>query len=239
VGQLHAVNGAPPPAGLGAFELKIDLESRLAPVVTEWASCRMVPDTNAAPDGTYTVSSVYFDTAARDVYRRSAGFEEYKYRARRYGRDEWVFFEEKRRVDDFVTKRRSPVPLEQAAEVLRRDDQHWFVGRTRQQVLAPVCRIMYRRLALECGSSEAGLRLTLDSTLVCANSAALEFSQPQSDRAIPIEHVILELKFQTALPKLFKDLLAEFHLAPSPVSKYRLAMDRLLHSSSSATAPGK
>jgi hypothetical protein len=53
------------------------------------------------------------------------------------------------------------------------------------------------------------LATTLDTTIVDCGSPLLG------------DEVILELKFVTAMPNTFKDLVAEFQLTPSTASKYR------------------
>ena len=70
-----------------AFEVKFLLSSAEAREVERRLRGRLAPDPHADPalGGAYRVTSVYFDTPALDVYRRSDGYRRRKYRVRRYG----------------------------------------------------------------------------------------------------------------------------------------------------------
>lgn len=221
--EPSALNGTPPPASAGAFELKVDLPPERAAEVAEWARARLVPDTHAEADGLYHVHSVYFDTPTLDVFHRREGFREFKYRVRRYGSQDHVFLEEKRRVEGFVTKRRSAVDLAQLEAALGARAENWYVEKLRAKALAPVCAVAYERLALVGASSGQTVRVTLDRQLVAAPLGRVGFAPWPPADATPIAHTILELKFPSSLPVLCKELLAHFRLAPGTVSKYRLA----------------
>jgi hypothetical protein len=102
-----------------AREIKFRLSPELAESVRGWIGSRLQPDPNASsPDGSgYTLSSLYFDTAALDVFHRRGSYGRSKYRVRRYGRSEVVFLERKMRTKGRLTKRRSIVPLEDLARL--------------------------------------------------------------------------------------------------------------------------
>ena len=64
--------------------------------------------------GSYRVASVYCDTSAFDVFRRSAGFKRRKYRVRRYGDSPELFLERKTKVGDQVRKKRVTIGVHEA-----------------------------------------------------------------------------------------------------------------------------
>src|SRR5262245_36667495 len=84
-------------ANTPAFEVKFliteaearEVEHRLRP------SLVIDPYTDPALGDSYHVTSVYFDTPAFDVYRRSEGHGRRKFRVRRYGASSSVFLEQK------------------------------------------------------------------------------------------------------------------------------------------------
>ena len=81
-------------------------------------------------------------------------------------------------------------------------------------------------MALVGASSGQTVRLTLDRGLEAWERAQVAF-EAAAPAAHPIGRVVLELKFPRTLPVLFKELLAEFRLAPGTLSKYRLAQAAL------------
>jgi hypothetical protein len=50
---------------------------------------------------------------------------------------------------------------------------------------------------------------------------------PELGRPLVEGQMILELKYSGVFPRLFKDLVDEFHLTPRPASKYRFAAHTL------------
>jgi hypothetical protein len=190
---------------------------------------RIPPDPHAAADGCYSIRSLYLDTDAFDVYHRTPGFSRSKYRLRRYGDESLVYLERKTRANGWVTKQRTAVPEAELALLAYADPDGWAGGwfreRIRERRLAPRCEIGYRRLARVGEAEGAPIRLTVDRQIRCAPAAALAFGAHDGPGAVLSERTILEIKFQHALPQLFKSLLREFSLVPSRSSKYRRAVE--------------
>jgi hypothetical protein len=73
----------------------------------------------ADPHGTgphadeYRVSTLYLDTAGRDVFHRRGSYGRSKYRVRRYGDEPRVFLERKLRTASRLAKRRTDIPLDE------------------------------------------------------------------------------------------------------------------------------
>ncbi len=102
-----------------AFEVKFLIDEALAAEVIRWARVRLAPDLHAAAelDGAYSTTSLYTDTTSDDVYLRSPRYKRRKFRVRRYGAENWVFLERKRKSGDKVSKRRDRVPMEELSRL--------------------------------------------------------------------------------------------------------------------------
>jgi len=202
----------------------------VAPVI-EWARQNIPPDPHGMGDGgdTYGIHSLYFDTEALDVYRRSPGFRQSKYRVRRYGQESLLYLERKSKRRGWVQKLRTPI---QEAELARLHEPEpaadwsgaWFQERIRARALVPQCQVTYRRLARVGTAEGAPIRLTLDREIRCTRSTEIALTAPTDGQARSLPCTILELKFRNGLPRLYKELIREFALSRAPESKYRRAV---------------
>ena len=221
-----------------AAEIKFLVGAEVAAAIRDWSRARLMPD----PFGegpfrdTYRTTSLYFDTAAADVFHRRGSYGRSKYRIRRYGQSATIFLERKLKKHDLVSKRRSIVSLDEltrlsASEAEAHWPGFWFHRRVLARELQPVCRISYRRMALA-GASD--IRLTLDDDLRAQSESGFRFSVPGGAPIIE-DRAILELKFRAELPEVFRELIETFSLIAEPVSKYRLAVpvmaEREIHAS--------
>jgi len=216
-----------------AFEVKFLTPADRADDVRAWARARLRPDPNAdgGSGAAYRITSIYYDTAAFDVFHRTGSYGRAKFRIRRYGSASSVFLERKLRAHGIVTKRRTSIPIGDLGRFTAGPDAawvgHWFERRIAVRAMSPTCQISYRRTALT-GADDAGLiRLTLDDELRTCGADGAAF-RPHGDGMQLLEgHAILEMKFRFGMPAVFKELLQEFRLYPQPVSKYRLAIPAL------------
>ena len=213
-----------------ACEVKFLIDGRLAPRLREWAREHLDADPHGggAFGDEYTTSTIYFDTTGLDVFHRRNSFGRAKYRVRRYGSSDVVFFERKLRKPGVLIKRRTIDGLGEMARLEAEEadpawQAHWFQRRVQVRRLRPVCQVTYERTA-RIGSTADGLaRMTLDTSL----------------RAVPVERpsfvmapgvaffegqAILELKYRARVPAVFRRLIEEFALTPDTASKYRLAL---------------
>lgn len=220
-----------------AQEIKFLLSSAQGDRVRAWALRHMDPDPNADASfpGGYLVSSIYFDTPRLDVFRRNGSFGRSKYRIRRYGGSEIAFLERKLKTENRVAKRRSWVDLPELKMVCSPSGPDatwqpgfWFQRRLALRGLAPVCQISYSRIARVAQTGAGLARLTLDQNLRALPASCAAFQPWQTGVELLEGHLILELKYRSELPRVFKDLLEEIPLARRSVSKYRLAAQRLL-----------
>lgn len=214
-------------------EIKFVVDAAIGSQIREWARARLTPDPHGhGPFGDeYRVSSLYFDTPARDVFHRRGSYGRSKYRIRRYHQEPSVFLERKLRTGGKLSKRRSSIalgtlPLLAVDGALNGDSTFWFRRRVALRGLQPVCQVTYIRTARESAAPEGVARLTLDSALEAVASNVFSFD-PRPATPLLTDVMILELKYRQSLPAVFKDLVETFKLRPQRSSKYRVAADTL------------
>ena len=180
--------------------------------------------------GAYRTTTLYTDTPDLDVYHRSPSFKRSKYRLRRYSSAPWLFLERKSKGADRVAKRRVAVPGEEISCLahpmsLMAWPGHWFHRRLLERRLGPACQIVYQRLAYVGSCPDSPLRLTLDRRIHGLLTAGWSLDPFEGGLPLLAGKVILELKFHTALPPPFKELVRSMRLSPSAISKYRLCRE--------------
>jgi hypothetical protein len=218
-----------------AAEIKFLISPTLAPRLLDWARTHLEADSHGTgPFGDeYDISSLYFDTSHYDVFRRRSSFGRAKYRIRRYGASDVVFLERKLRKPGLLIKRRTMAPLA-ALDLLQAEDGpagwggEWFRRRLQVRRLQPVCEVAYHRTARTIETDEGLARMTLDRNLRVAAATEARFG---SDGAVSFleDQLVLELKYRTRLPAIFRGLVEGFALETATASKYRLSMTTLGH----------
>jgi len=214
-----------------ASEIKFQVSLEQAERIREWARRRLLPDPHASGEGgdQYHLSSLYFDTAQLDVFRRNGSFGRSKYRIRRYGGSTVAFLERKLKTRGVVSKRRSPVILTEldrlgGVEAAPGWAGFWYHQRLLVRQLAPICQIAYERTARIAADRNGPIRLTVDRNLRAQPAQGLAFGESSAGQLASDGYAIVELKYRREMPVLFKELAEQFGLNPKPLSKYRLAM---------------
>jgi hypothetical protein len=208
-------------------EIKFVVDAATGGRIREWARARLAPDPHGAGPfaDEYRVSSLYFDTAARDVFHRRGSYGRSKYRIRRYHDEPSVFLERKLRSGSRLSKRRTTIdigtlPLLAGEPAFNGHATTWFLRRVAVRGLHPVCQVSYQRMARMTADGLA--RVTLDRAMHGIATEAFSF---ESRPATPLLDgtMILELKYRLVMPAVFKQLVEEFALQPQRSSKYRVA----------------
>jgi hypothetical protein len=216
-----------------AREIKFVLDERLAPAIRAWARQNLQPDPHGAGvfNDAYTTSTIYFDTSRLDVFHRRDSYGRAKYRVRRYGRADTVFFERKLRKPGLLIKRRTVDAIAALAH-LEHDQAnphwagHWFHRRLLVRRLEPICQVTYDRIARVAPTAEGLVRLTLDDNLRASAVDAPGFAADPGESFLD-GHTVLELKYHARVPAVFRRLIEEFALKPQTASKYRLAVSAI------------
>jgi hypothetical protein len=215
-----------------ASEVKFRVPEFAAEQILDWARTRLSPDPNAADQGqigAYQITSLYFDTEDFDVYRRNGSFGRSKYRIRRYGPSKTVFLERKLKTRGLVSKRRAAVRVDELERLQGNEPDagwpgFWYHQRLIARRLRPICQISYRRIARVTATQYGPIRLTLDRCIQTVPLNLVAFSELTPSLGLSEDQVIIEFKFRLGMPALFKELVEQFALVPTRVSKYRLAV---------------
>jgi hypothetical protein len=213
-----------------AAEIKFMIPRATGAAIRDWARHHLSPDPhgNGPFKDEYRTSTIYFDSPSFDVYHRRGSFGRSKYRIRQYEGSPEVFLERKLRRPGMLAKRRTQVSTLALPRLEGGADESWpglwFHRRLLLRRLRPVCEISYHRVA-RFGTSAAGpVRLTLDEALRVSPAMRPAFNGSHHSVNLVEEQMILELKFRTTPPAIFKQLIEEFSLVPQAASKYRLGI---------------
>jgi hypothetical protein len=216
----------------GSYELKFLLADESAhEILTRVRACLAAdPHADRTLGDGYRVNSLYFDTPSLSVYRRVGSFGRRKFRLRRYGNEPRVFFERKSKSRGLVRKRRSVVPESELAILSSVQPTPtwpglWFHRRLAKRGLAPMTLISYERAARVGMTPEGVIRFTVDRHVRCRAATGLSLPCLTDGVAILTGMSIVEFKFRVAMPTVFKELLRDFSLTQSSVSKYRLSVE--------------
>lgn len=251
------------------IEMKFQLNALLSAQVKDWARDHLGIDENCnAEDGdSYDVQTLYLDTAELDLFRRTDVIGAAKHRIRRYGNEQTLWVETKRKKKMVVRKNRTALfesdlmsrlatyPTDRVASDQREADSiqpnpqasadpwcgDWFLERVDRRRLQPAIQIGYRRFARTSTLNGANLRLTIDSHMSASpiNDWSVSALPFRGFTSIADCH-ILELKFHNQMPHLFKELLRTFPIPATGFSKYRTAMQhRMTTSSTGNIVPGE
>jgi len=214
-----------------ASEVKFQVPISLAEQIREWARQRLSPDPHAevGTGDAYHLSSLYFDTEQLDVFRRNGSFARSKYRIRRYGPSPMAFLERKLKTRGLVCKRRSPVSLEELKRLVAEEAApgwagFWYHQRLLVRQLRPICQIAYHRTARIATNGFGPIRLTVDHSIQAQPAQGLSFADPAAGQLVSDGYAVVELKYRSEMPVLFKELVERFALNPKRISKYRMAV---------------
>lgn len=229
---------SPGVAGGSSYELKFLLTPAQAHQVEALAQQQLQRDPYAegTPSGAYVIHSLYLDTADLDVFHQRPRYRRRKFRIRRYGAEHLYYLERKWKSGDRVAKRRTAIPHSELHHLpVQSTAPHgtggetwagaWFQRRILARRLSPRCLVSYERVALVGHSDTGPVRLTLDRHIRCAPCSSYHFDLTVPAVPLLSDAVILEFKYRTALPALFKGLMHDLGLNPAVVSKYRAAIE--------------
>lgn len=183
---------------------------------------QMVPDPYGGGDGSYTVTSLYFDSPGMRYYRENeAGLEgRQKIRHRFYNDDPGdLFWEIKKKRSDVVFKDRCLASWPEP-ELVKQLEFYRLLHR-----LAPTVWVRYLREAWQLPGRQ--LRVTFDSEIAAAKARGGGVSMPQWRERILSGWVVMELKYSGTLPKWMYRVISEYSLTRQAVGKYRLAVEGL------------
>ncbi|MAG55370.1 MAG: hypothetical protein CMJ83_03680 [Planctomycetes bacterium] len=206
------------------YEHKIILTSVEVEAVRVWASKNLERDAFAQDgDASYSIRTLYLDSPNLDIYHRTSDRGSTKYRIRRYGDEDVVWLERKRRRGNVVRKRREGLDLDCLDRVLNgRADFNGWPGSFREEAdaggLRPTLLVLYERSAWN-GPSSA--RLTIDREVRVQVALDVEdvFAPPVEPTPVT-DAVVLELKFDETMPPCFETVMQLIQKESGSFSKY-------------------
>ncbi|MBN1398917.1 MAG: polyphosphate polymerase domain-containing protein [Bacteroidetes bacterium] len=210
----------------------------------------LTPDAYAVlrPGYEYTVRSIYFDSHDYKCYYEKLDgiYTRKKFRIRGYNKYEdssQIFFEIKRKHENFISKNRARVPYAKLHKVLtdKYVDSHfadeekmyfdYFYYYYQLRQLEPKVLVVYNREAYECKFGSQ-LRITFDKDLKSkAVSNIHQLYDEDGLRSAYRREFVLEIKFFQVLPQWIKNVLEKYDLTRLAISKYTSSID-IQHSSS-------
>ena len=227
------------------FELKYELTpNNAAFIIDELKKTGMKTDRHGSSDGTYFVSSLYFDSFDYFDYQEKAGglLERKKIRARIYeqllDKSEHVWLEIKRKHDSKVFKNRVKISrkewddfLEEGIPFLLR--RKWapeqaggatkFIENFIRFSAKPKIQVCYRREAFV--NESESLRMNFDTELEACRKSDLGYNAFMTpvNRGI----VIMEVKFSYLLPHWVGQIIKKYNLKKEAVSKYGRSLEAI------------
>lgn len=236
------------------YELKFPAASVACQALLDAARPGLVADAHG-DDATYRIASLYFDTADMRAYWEKLDGEKVrrKFRLRYYsledpeeGRVGVAFMEIKHRIDNTVYKERvrlipesgslllrEPRLLPRLAEFVDPVDSHRqatvasIVTAATRNGFGPACVVTYVRRAFE-GRRDKRLRVTVDTNVRgLVPSGAFDVGVNGGELLLPEDQAVLEVKFDGAIPRWVRDLLARSGLRLQRFSKYAAAVEAL------------
>ncbi len=200
------------------------------------------------PSKEYTVRSIYLDSPDfKCYYEKLDGIHtRKKLRIRGYNRREdtpRVFFEIKRKNDNFVSKDRARVPirdirnaLQNSNSVMYLDDEErkylnnfYFYYHLRR--LEPKVLVVYDREPFQCKFG-SNLRITIDKNLRSKVVYDYDMLFDEEDLVSSFRNeFILEIKFYQVLPEWIDKVIGRYDLTRIAVSKYTSSIDAQRRSS--------
>jgi hypothetical protein len=238
----------------GRFEIKYAVApDQCAELVASLAES-VVPDPHAdlLPSGRrgYVVHSTYFDTP--DLLDYTARLSQHRVRRRvrvrtygAAGEGRPVFLEIKRKLDERVIKQRGLVTdadtwatlgerpweaLLDAPDLGVRAMAARFSEVVRQVGLVPNVSVQYEReVYVGTRLGDARMRLTIDRAIQSARAGnAADLYPPPEVAVLPLHLGVLELKFDGVEPVWMRTVTRVLGVRPEPISKYALAVAKLL-----------
>ncbi len=195
----------------------------------------------------YTVRSIYYDTSNFDYYyEKIDGYKiRKKLRIRGYDKvndDNLVFLEIKHKFDNFIGKNRSPLLYKNLDEILKTKSIETYVLTNNGYVKAlkdgerffhyvyrngvkPTILIVYDREAYF-SKFDKSLRITFDKNLRFFDHPEVDNLYRDEDLKFPLpSYFVLEVKFRHGYPRWLQNIVKEFGLLRTSVSKYVICID--------------
>ena len=220
------------------YELKFEMSASMAEVLKQRLSMLLICDEfSYGEDGSYYIRSLYFDDIYDTAYYEKVdGLEEReKYRIRFYNFDTtYIIIELKGKRGNFGYKLHDKINYEEYYYIITeeydrikigdRKTLEKFITDCKRKHLIPSVIVDYKRIAYTYPVSD--VRITFDS---CITSG--RFNNDLFNKDIMLydvldkDKIILEVKFNTFLPKIVKELIQSVPMTRIAMSKFALCRE--------------
>lgn len=193
----------------------------------------MRPDSNALSDGSYKISSLYFDNYEDKVVtdKLAGQSRREKFRIRYYNNDTtFIRLEKKSKMNKGCYKQSAMIPAEQCQEIINgcydsllSQESPLFselYAKIRYQNLRPKMVVDYMREAYIFPAGN--VRITIDSNIRSSNNVT-EFLTSDLTTIPAANAIILEIKFDDFLPDIIRDIIQLENRNTAEFSKYVVA----------------
>ena len=214
------------------YEYKYLISAAGAEIVRSRLSAVLQPDPFAGSDGTYRITSLYFDDRFDRALeeKRDGVRDRFKFRIRYYNDDPAFIRLEKKAKHGAISEKLGVLISRETADRLLTDPfsvesddpvLSEFVIRLRQERYAPVAFVDYRRRTFCYPVND--VRITIDSVVSGSRFGGSLFS-PDRVRipVLPQGESVLEIKFDRALPPHLRELLLDVPKTATAFSKFAL-----------------
>jgi len=227
------------------YELKYRIPESLAQKIKGYVTAFLGPDPyfRRWPDGQYPICSLYFDSSRFDLYRETELDKCNRFKLRIRGYDDnpesLIFFEIKRKFNGIIYKSRAKAGKSQIAEILKghflpaqateadRTTLKQFIHYAHCLSARPIAFVRYKREAYE-GQADTKVRVTFDRELCYLSTDKPVFRMyGQGWKKMPIDFVVLEIKFTEYFPAWLVDMTRTFKLNRQSMSKYGCTVRQL------------
>ena len=226
------------------FELKYLLSWEAAEQLKQYLQRYLQPDAHGDRNGTYVLSSLYYDTADQRFYwekvegikfRRKLRIRHYEGQAALTAESQ-VFVEIKQRLDRVIQKRRVLLPYRDALGLCNHRIIPHHAPRDRAAIkeihamvwqynLRPACITSYMRQAFVGSDYDIGLRVTFDTNIRYRAKDLQLHSKKIGPFMLSPQRVIMEIKVNERVPYWITELVAEHNFALIRISKYCASLE--------------
>lgn len=225
------------------FEIKYLVDTHQLEAVRRKLSSMLAADPNAGPDGAYYNLSIYFDSPSYRFYseKHEGLLKRLKPRLRTHlpsigAKPGELFLELKGRHDRTVQKRRTPISMELAREMLSGGlpaansdtplptELTDFEYLARRFDLRPTVSVLYRRTPFHF-PLHPNVRLTFDAGIMGSLNTALDADRSKFSYVVPPTQSLIELKYNDDIPFWLLHSLNRLGLVQVTFSKFATALE--------------
>lgn len=222
---------------MGRYELKYYISKATAVSLKSVLSSLFERDSHSGNDGSYMISSTYFDDYKFSSYFEKAAGNDFRdrWRIRSYnGSDEYVCLERKSKKGDTSVKIGKRISAETAFELMSAGVKNLplpygktllgdFFTDISQKSLKPVVTVDYKRTAFTPHLSD--VRITIDENIkACRYKEPFDRNTPKL--LLPDEGLsILEVKYTAGIPEIVRTVLSQYPMDRCSISKYVMSLE--------------